>query len=133
MRKLHESSVKCEGDFTCGVNVSEALDKATDLERKHIPVISSPDRVKKGEAFEVRVEVGKLLAHPNKLAHFIEFIELYANDTYLCRVDFTPVCVNPILKATIKLGVVHSGKLRAFERCNLHGTWMSECDIEVTE
>ena len=83
------SAVKCKEDIFCGVNVVKDPDNMTDLEKKHLPVITAPKSVGKGECFEVAVEVGKLMQHPNELGHHIEFVELYAGQTYLARMDFT--------------------------------------------
>ena len=128
--KTKEVSKDCANDIFCGVNTVESFDSASDLEKKHLPIITAPESVNKGEPFEVTVEVGKLVPHPNEPKHFIEFIELYADDTYLTRLDLTAKNTNPILKASISLDHSH-GKLRAFERCNLHGSWESDFDIEV--
>jgi superoxide reductase len=128
--KTKEVSKEYAEDIFCGVNTSENAQDASDLEKKHLPVISAPESVKKGECFEVTVEVGKLLAHPNEPGHFIEFIELYADDTYLARLDLTAKTTCPVMKANVMLEHSH-GKLRAYERCNLHGTWESDADIEV--
>jgi superoxide reductase len=122
----------CEEDIFCGINKVVDLEQTTDLEKKHLPIISAPKSVRKGECFEVEVEVGKLLRHPNEPGHFIQFIELYAGDTYLARIDFTAKTTCPIMKACVSLDHAH-GKLRAFERCNLHGTWTSEVDIDVID
>ncbi len=132
LTKTKKTAAECEEDILCGVNTVEDVGKASDLERKHLPIISAPEKIKKGECFEVVVEVGKLLQHPNEPGHFIEFIELYAGDTYLARMDFTPRTTCPVMKTCVSLDHAH-GKLRAFERCNLHGTWENEVDIEVTE
>lgn len=132
MIKSKTTAIECEEDILCGVNLVEDIDHATDLEKKHVPVISAPEQVKKGDHFEVTVEVGKLLAHPNEPGHFIEFIELYAGETYLARMDFTAKTTCPIMKTCVSLEHAH-GKLRAFERCNLHGTWENDVDIEVTD
>ena len=128
--KTKEVSQECANDIFCGVNTVESTESASDLEKKHLPIITAPGTVKKGEPFEVTVEVGKLLEHPNEPKHFIEFIELYADDTYLARLDLTAKNTHPVLKACVTLDHSH-GKLRAFERCNLHGTWESDFDIEV--
>jgi superoxide reductase len=122
----------CAEDIFCGVNMVEDIDEATDLEKKHLPIISVPKKVNKGESFEVTVEVGKLLKHPNEPGHFIQFIELYSGDTYLARMDFTAKTTCPVMKVSVSLDHAH-GKLRAFERCNLHGTWENDVDIEVIE
>lgn len=129
--KTKEVSHECAEDIFCGVNTIESRESANDLEKKHLPIISAPQQVKKGESFEVTVEVGKLVEHPNESGHFIQFIELYADDTYLARMDFTAKTTAPIMKVPVMLEHSH-GKLRAFARCNLHGTWESDLDIEVS-
>ncbi|MHC4479832.1 MAG: desulfoferrodoxin family protein [Planctomycetota bacterium] len=125
-------SVKCADDLFCGVNKVADRDNPTDLERKHVPVISAPDSVKKGECFEVSVEVGKLLAHPNERGHYIHFVELYADETYLGRQDFTPVTSCPVARFCVRLDHIHQ-QLRAFELCNLHGVWEGDRKLSVTE
>jgi superoxide reductase len=130
--KTRDSLVVCEEDIFCGVNTVKDIEQATDLEKKHLPIITAPKKVRKGEWFEVTVEVGKLLEHPSEPGHFIQFIELYSGDTYLARMDFTPQTTRPVMKVMVALDHDHD-KLRAFERCNLHGTWEYEVDIKVTE
>jgi superoxide reductase len=132
LTKIRETNSECADDIFCSVNAVADVRQASDLEKKHLPVITAPKRVEKGEHFEVVVEVGKLLAHPNEPGHFIQFIELYAGDSYLARMDFTAKTTCPIMKVCVCLDHAH-GKLRAFERCNLHGTWENEIDIEVRD
>ena len=122
---------KCEQDLFCGVNMVKEPENMTVLQKKHLPVITAPKRVKKGECFEVMVEIGKLMEHPNEPGHFIEFVELYADHTYLSRMDFTARRTCPIMKTCASLDHTH-GKLRAFSHCNLHGTWEGRAEIEVT-
>lgn len=119
-------------DFFTKVNKPADPSNMADLEKKHVPVISAPDKVKPGECFEVAIEVGKLLAHPNETTHFIEFIELYAGDVYLARMDLTPVKTCPVMKVCVSLDK-NLGDLRAFERCNIHGVWEARKPIEVSE
>ena len=118
-----------QADFFAQINEPKDPANMTDLEKKHLPVITAPDKVKAGECFEVTVEVGKLLAHPNENAHFIEFIELYAGHAYLARMDFTARMTCPIMKLCLSLDK-DLGPLRAFERCNLHGVWTASRPIE---
>jgi superoxide reductase len=125
------TTVKCEKDLFCGVNTVKDCENMTDLEKKHLPVITVPKSVKKGECFEVAVEVGKLMQHPNEPGHYIEFVELYADHTYLARMDLTACRTCPIMRTCISLDHSH-GKLRAFAHCNLHGTWEDQAEIEVT-
>jgi superoxide reductase len=86
--------------------------------------------VKAGECFEVVVEVGKLVAHPNEIGHFIEFVELYVGDVYVARQDLTAVRTCPVLKVCLNLER-DLGPLRAFARCNLHGVWEAAKPIKV--
>ncbi len=129
---MAEEKVKCEDNLFCGVNRARDPDNMTDLEKKHHPVITAPKSVKKEECFEVTVEVGKLLAHPNEPGHFIQFVELYVDDTYLARMDFTAKTTCPTMKVCLALDHAH-GRLRAYERCNLHGVWGAEVPIEVIQ
>ena len=101
----------------------------TDLEKKHLPVIDAPDSIKAGECFDVTVEVGKLLAHPNEHAHHIEFIDICEDRVFLERVDLTGVKTCP--KVTFCLNLKKSGTLRAFESCNLHGVWEATKQLNI--
>ena len=115
----------CENDLFCGINSAQSTDinEMSDLEKKHTPVIEAPDSVNKGETFEVTVEVGNLLAHPNENGHFIEWIELYSGDTFLSRIDLIPRLTSP--KVSFSVSLDHQHKLVARARCNLHGVWKS--------
>jgi superoxide reductase len=117
-------------DLFAGVNSPKDPSSLTDLEKKHLPVITAPESVKAGECFEVTVEVGKLLDHPNEIDHYIEFLQLYAGDTYLARLDLTSVRTCPVLKVCVSLDQ-DLGPLRAFERCNKHGAWEAQKPIRV--
>jgi superoxide reductase len=129
---MGKGAKSCEEDIFCGINQIKDPDNMTDLEKKHLPVVTAPAKVKSGECFEVTVEIGKLLAHPNEPAHFIEFIDLYSGDTFLARLDLTARLTRPVMKASVCLDHAH-GELRAFARCNLHGSWEGTSEIEVTD
>ena len=124
-------SVKCADDLFCGVNSAPDPANAPDLAKKHTPVIAAPDSVGKGECFEVKIEVGKLLAHPNERAHYIQFVDLYADETYLGRADFTAVTTCPVATFCVQLDHVHEG-LRAYASCNMHGVWEGARALTVT-
>ena len=114
------------------VGVNKPLDShnLSDLEKMHLPVIMAPQSVKKDEFFDVQVEVGASLAHPNDCGHFIMAIELYADDTFLARVDLTPGAAAP--SATLSIRLRDAAKeLVAYCACNVHGRWMSSKDIAV--
>ena len=126
------ATLKCEEDIFCGVNTIKNKENMTDLEKKHLPVITAPGEIKRGECFEVIVEVGKVMAHPNEPSHHIEFIELYADETYLARMDFTARMTGSVMKVYVALDHIHC-HLRAFAHCNLHGTWEGCAVIEITD
>jgi superoxide reductase len=132
MSNFVTTAVQCEENLFCGVNTVKDPDSMTDLEKKHGLIITTPESICKGERFEVTVEVGKLMAHPNEPGHYIEFIELYADHTYLARLDLTARMSCPIMKVCLSLDHIH-GKLRAFARCNLHGTWQGQTEVEVRD
>jgi superoxide reductase len=86
--------------------------------------------VRSGEAFEVEVEVGQALPHPADHRHFIQFIEVYADELFLSRVDFAAGRTSPRL--TISVVLQHPAReLRAFGNCNLHGIWVGRKAITV--
>ncbi|KKM20828.1 hypothetical protein LCGC14_1641590 [marine sediment metagenome] len=116
------------------IGVNEALDPSnlSDLEKKHIPRITAPDVVRLGQRFELEVEVGKAIPHPSEHRHFIQCVDIYADDTFLASVGFGAVTTPPVAKLCIVLH--HRAKeLRAYERCNLHGTWVGRRAITVNQ
>jgi desulfoferrodoxin (superoxide reductase-like protein) len=78
-------------DLFAQVNRPKDPANMADLEKKHLPVLTAPEKVKAGECFDVTVEVGKLLAHPNEPGHHIEFVDLYEDKVFLCRADLSAV------------------------------------------
>jgi len=59
------------------VGLGERIQTADWKKEKHVPVIECPDQVKAGEVFEVKVGLGKEIAHPNTTEHHISWISLY--------------------------------------------------------
>lgn len=104
----------------------------SDLEKRHLPVIDAPDRVERGKCFEATVEVGRLLAHPAEHQHFIQYLELYADDTFLARVDWAAARSCP--KVTFHVALeIPAEELRANAHCNMHGTWLGRKAVTVVE
>jgi superoxide reductase len=116
-------------DLFFDINRVKDMSNLTDLEKKHLPVIDAPDSVKAGEPFEVAIEVGKLLAHPNEQGHHIQWIVLLNKSLTLAIVQLTPETTSPTVKLTVT--IEKSAKLRALERCNLHGEWEYSKDVKV--
>lgn len=114
---------------------------------KHVPVIEAPESVNCGEAFEVKVCVGKDIAHPNKMEHHIAWIQLYFKPQdskfaiELAKFDYTahaaamdvaaqgPAHAEPF--SSLKVKLAKPGTLIALSYCNLHGLWESEKEIQV--
>ena len=121
-QKTAKSVVK-QKSLLVGVNRQTDANNITDLERQHIPVIDAPELVRRNEAFDVTVQVGDCAPTPRRADHSIEFIDLYADETYLARVQLTPGHVQP--KITFRLVLCFPFKeLRALARCGLHGMWL---------
>ena len=108
---------------------------------KHVPVIECPAEVKAGELFEVKVGLGKEMAHPNTVEHHISWIALYFHPegskfTYdLGRFEFSghgegPAFTHHAVTSSIKLD--KPGTLHALALCNIHGLWESSKEIGVS-
>jgi superoxide reductase len=113
-----------------GVNEPRDPNNLSDLEKKHLPAIDAPDRVGAGECVEVAVEVGRLLPHPNEHKHFIQFVDLYADETFLARADFASVKACPKVTFCVALEGP-ADELRAYAHCNMHGTWKARRPLTV--
>jgi len=121
-----------ESDVLWGVHMPKNKENMTDLEKEHMPVIEAPSKVIAQHTFEVRVEVGKLMVHPNEPSHFIEWLELYSGDTFVGRVLFSGGISQPV--AVFKMKMPHvPGPLKAWAKCNMHGLWTSTKEIEILE
>ena len=104
--------------------IRRAMDPSclTDIEQTHVPVIELPDGVRVGEMFQVTVKVG-ILPHAMEPGHHIQWVDLYADQTLLSRVTFTPTVPKP--KTIHFLVLNESTTLRAVAFCNLDGFWES--------
>ena len=93
----------------CGQSMTLLVENTTDAaQEKHVPVIEKSDA-------KVTVKVGSV-AHPMEEKHYIEFIELFADDKVYRK--FLKPGEKP--EATFE---VKAKKLIAREYCNLHGLW----------
>ncbi|MGE5279824.1 MAG: desulfoferrodoxin family protein [Deltaproteobacteria bacterium] len=125
-----EKQWTCQEDILCGINEPKDRKNLQDLEKKHMPVVNAPAKVKKDEPFEVLITVGAGLAHPNEPAHFIEWVELYCGNTYLGRASYSGGASYPHAVFKVKLSHAH-GPLKVWDKCNLHGLWETTKEITV--
>jgi len=127
--------------------IEEHMGKADWKKEKHVPVIECPDKVKADEMFEVKVTVGKEIAHPNTTAHHIRWIALYfhpAGEKFsyqIARCEFTAhgeavegpdtssVYTHSSMVTSMK--TKKPGVLYAVSLCNIHGLWESEKKVEL--
>jgi len=114
---------------------------------KHVPVIESPDSVNKGEMFQVKVSVGKEVAHPNKTEHHIRWIAVWFHPEgskfpyQIGRADFTAhgesvdgpdtSSVYTHHEATLMFKTDKPGIIFATSLCNIHGLWQSSKRVSV--
>jgi len=110
------------------INRAKDPNKLQGLELGHVPQIKVPDAVKLGVPFEVEVRVGEKL-HEMIPTHYIDWVDLYADDIFLTKFILTPNLTQPICK--MMLTINKSATLRAIEHCNLHGLWEGTNQIKV--
>lgn len=106
------------------VNKPEDWSDLTDMAKKHVPIIESPQTVKAKEPFTVEIKVGGIddVEHPNTLGHWINWVELYAGERLISRVEFAPEMCNGYV-ATLDITLKETSILKIRNFCNLHGTW----------
>ena len=127
--------------------IGELYQTADWKSEKHVPVIECPDAVAADETFEVKVSLGKEVAHPNTTDHHIRWIQLYfkpEGDKFAYQVgnfefcahgestdgaDKGPVTTNH--SATASLKIKKSGTLFATALCNIHGLWENSKSLSL--
>jgi len=86
---------------------------------KHIPVIEKTEE-------EIKVKVGSI-PHPMEEKHYIEFIEIIANEVANGVVyrKFLKPGDKPEAEFNIKAEKIKAEKIEARAYCNIHGLWKS--------
>ena len=114
---------------------------------KHVPVIDCSDTIKADELLEVKVGVGKEIAHPNTTEHHISWISLFFHPDgekfpyQIGHYEFTahgastqgPNTSTVYTHHTITTSFKTSkpGTLLALSLCNIHGLWQSTKQITL--
>ena len=96
---------------------------------KHTPKLSAPDKVKRGEWFDVSVAVGAGGEHPSLSEHHVRYIALYKDSAEIARVYLHPIYSAPRVTFTIALD--ESGTLRALAEPTHSAAWESSKKITV--
>lgn len=128
--------------------ISQMYQTADFKSEKHVPVIECDDTVSKDEMFQVKVSLGKEIAHPNKTEHHIKWIRLFFHpegDKYPYEIgafefgshgasvkgpDTSGVYTHHEVIAVMKTD--KPGTLMSTAYCNIHGLWQSEKEIRVS-
>ena len=101
----------------------------TSFDPKHTPKITAPDSVKRGEWFDVTVNIGAGGEHPSLSEHAIRYIALYINSAEIARVYLHPVYSFP--KVTFTIALDEGGSLRAIAEPNHSAGWEAAKKIAV--
>jgi superoxide reductase len=127
--------------------IGELVQEADWKMEKHVPVIECADSVKADEHFEVKLTVGKEVAHPNTTEHHISWITLFflpEGEKFpyqIGRCEFgthgasaqgpnrSTVYTNHAVTCWMKTG--KAGTLIAVSMCNIHGLWQSSKDLKL--
>lgn len=114
---------------------------------KHVPVIESADKLKKGETLKITVSVGKEIPHPNTTEHHISWVEVYflpqgekfpyqigkaefsAHGGSVQGPNTSTIYSQPI--ATFSIKTEKSGTIFAASYCNIHGLWENSRELIV--
>lgn len=102
----------------------------TSFDAKHTPKITAPESVKRGQWFDVTVNIGAGGEHPSLSEHSIRYIALYINTAEIARVYLHPVYSYP--KVTFTIALDQGGALRAIAEPNHSAGWEASKKIAVT-
>ena len=128
--------------------IGELVQEADWKIEKHVPVIESPNLAKADELFEIKVSIGKEVAHPNTTEHHISWISVYflpdgeKFPTQVIRCEFrahgesvqgpnkSSIYAHHAVSGFMKTG--KPGTLFAVSMCNIHGLWQSSKEIKIS-
>ena len=129
------------------MNLGNIFQHADWKTEKHIPVIECPDEVRSDELFEIKISLGKEIAHPNTTEHHIRWIQVFfkpEGDKFSYQVgnfEFSahgesvegpntgPVHTHHSI--TLALKINKSGTLLVAALCNIHGLWENDKAIKT--
>ena len=129
-------------------NLGEHIQQADWKTEKHVPVIECSDKVKANENFDVKVGLGKEVAHPNTTEHHIRWISLFfhpegekfayqvghfefgAHGEAVKGPNEGAVYTHHAITTTMK--TAKAGTLHALALCNIHGLWENSKQISIT-
>lgn len=123
-RELERKVYSVDEELFRKINRAADPRRLTGHERGHVPGIQAPRKVRRLQAFPVRIEVGAEKIHEMQVFHYVDWIALAVDGVQVNHATVTPLLNRPIV--TFELVLERSATLVATEHCNLHGTWESE-------
>lgn len=129
------------------VDLNNLFQSADWKKEKHTPVIEVIGKAKKAEPIDVKVMVGKEIAHPNTTEHHIRWIDVYflpegekfsyqigkseftAHGASVGGANSSTIYSDPITSFTFK--TEKPGTIIAFSYCNIHGLWQNTLDLKL--
>lgn len=127
--------------------IGELYQSADWKSEKHVPVIECPDSVAADEVFDVKISLGKEVAHPNTTEHHIRWIRLFFKpdgDKFAYHVGSYEFAAHGESAAGANEGPVYAhhsavaamkikspGTLLASAFCNIHGLWENAKAVKV--
>jgi len=90
----------------------------SELEQKHVPIIEANTMFAKVTVGEVR--------HPMETSHWIQWIELFADEESVGRSDLSP---GELPEMEFEIDISKTKKLKAQALCNVHGLWENSIKI----
>ncbi len=127
--------------------LKDLMQSADWKKEKHVPVIEAAGVVKKADAVNITVTVGKEIAHPNTTEHHISWVTIFflpdgeKFPIQVARCEFAShgasgqgpntSTVYSIPETIVIMKTEKSGMILASSYCNIHGLWTSSQRLEV--
>ena len=90
--------------------------------------MTSPRELKNG--LQQLKRAPKQIFITNQLAHWINWVELYAGERLIYRTELAPEVTDGYV-ITVHVALAESTELRAKASCNVHGVWEGEPNIRL--
>ncbi len=96
---------------------------------RHSPFIHCETSAKKGEKFNVRVQMGNEYKHPDDFDHYIAYIQLFSGETLLGQTTYNAGAQGSApahASVTFEIVPTKDMNLVAMSYCTKHGLWESD-------
>jgi superoxide reductase len=129
------------------VKIEDLVQEADWKTEKHVPFIECTDKVDPDRMFEIKVGLGKEIAHPNTTEHHIRWISIYFHPEgekfpyHIGHYEFnahgastkgpntSSIYTHHTVTTWFKTG--KAGTILALALCNIHGLWQSSKQIKL--